>query len=564
MDASVLNENLMAYSPSFVNSECKKEHYGLISILRSIDNNTKKIEEIESQIHTLNEEASNINDEIYGISNVLDNYNLESETGKRDSYYNNSENLKTGNTLKVTLSSFENESIAISVYGYYSQTEYDVFNPPLREVGGFAEKTLEKDYLFVKLYNNTDDGKYVCNINIIDNNIETKEGALEQINNNTKKIEEIEVQVEDAGNPIFSDIKYEVVDGLLKYDNTIGSNSANACHAIIPMSKNHIIYKEAVNYSVWGDSHISAVYILDENKKIISESNDTNGVIKSDTTGKYVVINFSFTNFYGTSDVTSKDNLPIQGITDFGLSLYNKIMNKPIFTLVSDDYNPSSDTDTYVDNLIALCSECKIPFDFAAKGSANGSLNQYAIEKAKQIIGQVGFLVHPYHSYYYNDTSESNWVIATKDVQKDNIISSFFELKKNNLQTLSLFVYPGGTVQIQQVRDAVRETCILGEGTYQPCNTICGDIYKLGRISLEQDSFASIKAQIDKYAEKNCWIIIYIHGMAWNYNDETIDDSTLSRGNLKSIIDYCKDKGVFYNTKEAYFLRKFGYDLFSL
>ena len=53
IDASALTSKFDAYSPSLVSSECKKEHWGLISILRDIQSNQKRFKVIDSKIEGL-------------------------------------------------------------------------------------------------------------------------------------------------------------------------------------------------------------------------------------------------------------------------------------------------------------------------------------------------------------------------------------------------------------------------------------------------------------------------------------------------------------------------------
>lgn len=53
IDSSSFTSNLDAYSPSLVSSECKKEHWGLISILRQITSNSDKLIDLSSELKNI-------------------------------------------------------------------------------------------------------------------------------------------------------------------------------------------------------------------------------------------------------------------------------------------------------------------------------------------------------------------------------------------------------------------------------------------------------------------------------------------------------------------------------
>ena len=122
IDSSALASNFYVYSPSFVASNCKGEHWGLISILRAITTNTANITDIEDKINLLYTYGNSLFQNLTETDQFLHNGSLSSNN-TYVGYMSGTIPVKKGDKYRC-YGDFNFDNWDGNIYGY-TDTSYD-------------------------------------------------------------------------------------------------------------------------------------------------------------------------------------------------------------------------------------------------------------------------------------------------------------------------------------------------------------------------------------------------------------------------------------------------------
>lgn len=252
--------------------------------------------------------------------------------------------------------------------------------------------------------------------------------------------------------------------------------------------------------------------------------------------------------------------------------------NTPAISWVDDDFR-----DGYHQKVKEYCDSIDIKCDFALVPSTDGASSDYVNTYIEQIASAVGvdkdsltdvqvdasginiqnndtysfdnsvlqyvkqyeeegyhFELHPVHKGWYMISSHTNYYLGKFWVLQ-SLMKTIRVFKENNIDYTGL-IYAGKSGTYAGVLSVVPPNInygVISSGSYNNMNEV--SVYGLNRLFISLNNSHTktyYKNYISEAVNKGALLIIGTHSWEWDWNDNTIDETTSSGGNLKEIISY--------------------------
>lgn len=313
-----------------------------------------------------------------------------------------------------------------------------------------------------------------------------------------------------------------------------------------------------IGMNEWNDiileSAITRIYIL------ISAVNSANS-------GDIVIEVSSQTIFSAYKEMNENTN------TDFK-NFCKKIGTTPIATWVDDDGTVTGTQN--IQNIVLPVSDALgVPVTFAVidlNGSAVYDGNTYTKEEFFELMQRKGHHItsHPAHEHWYGENYD---ITQVEPELIDNLM-----LLKNKFLHSDMLIYPGSSSNNPLVVDIVKKWCVCGvtAGLNKPNHLGDNTKWQIKRtfISLASiyDTYHNtpgfVNARkwltdvIDEAYANGDWIVFGTHSWLFSESDSRSDANANTRGNLRYIINYAKEKGFEFKTLwDAYNTRRILFDV---
>lgn len=228
------------------------------------------------------------------------------------------------------------------------------------------------------------------------------------------------------------------------------------------------------------------------------------------------------------------------------------IYNTPMATWIDDDgvYNG-------IEKIKPIFEDLSIPITFAVippmTNTAYGNTTRRDYFSELQRKGH-HVTTHPVHQWWYGN----NYDIKKAE---ESLIDCLTELQADGFLHSDMLVYPGGSSGTQAIVNIVRKWCQCGiTAGFNEANHL-GENSKwlIKRCFIQFDSTRTVtwyKGVIDRCYANGDWLVFGTHSNDFINSEDTSDETAMTTGNLKLVIQYALGKMSFYTLWDAYNRRK--------
>ena len=178
---------------------------------------------------------------------------------------------------------------------------------------------------------------------------------------------------------------------------------------------------------------------------------------------------------------------------------------------------------------------------------------------------------HPVHEHWYGENYDITKV-------EPELIDNLILLRSNNFLHSDMLIYPGSSSLNPLVVDIVKKWCVcgvtagvnyanhLGDNTKWQIKRTFISFTSIYDVFHNQPGFINARQwltkMIDEAYTNGDWIVFGTHSWLFSNSDSTSDGNANTRGNLRYIINYAKEKGFEFKTLwDAYNTRRILFDV---